>query len=275
MSLNLETTSEVAAAKVRRIDLKRITLCDDMQPRLVISEDAIRRYKDALRQNPDSLPPVLLADLGEDQHGKGSNERMLTVVDGWHRFKAHEELRREKIKARVIQCSPERGRWLAALANLEHGLPLKRGDHRRVFRRYIQAGENRNPDGSPRSYRDIVGDLSGLRALGTIHKWMQKDFPSIAAEMAKSGEEVEPEAPKESTSSYAQIQMKSFALGLVRMAKVAVKEDKEDIKGDILEWSLFLTENLGRTIGIEPKDLFEAAQEAEWQSRRELEDESL
>jgi hypothetical protein len=279
MALTLDTTPEVAAAKVQWIDLQRITTSDDMQPRLVISEDAIRRYKDRLRQDRDAFPPVLLADLGAgtrpDPKNPWNQEAMLTVIDGWHRFRAHEETRMERIKARVIHCSPERAMWLAALANMHHGLPLKRGDQRRVFRRYITAAENRNPDGSPKSYRDIEADLGGLRGASTIHGWMQRDFPMLAAEMAKRGEVMEPEPWKEPRESHAQREIKKSTLNIVHVAKRAAKEDKEDITGDILWCCRYLTMSLGDTIGIAPERLFEAAKEAEWRACQDEGDEAL
>lgn len=271
MALTLDTIPEVAAAKTRWVPLQHIAAEDDMQPRLTISEDAIRRYKDTLRANPRAFPPILLADIGTTKETWRGEERALVVVDGWHRFRAHGELGKDRIQARVIQCSTEHARWIAALANMHHGLPLKRGDQRRVFRRYVEAGQNRHPDGSPKSYRAIVEDLSGLRAANTIHGWMQQDFPKIAAEMAKRGEVMEETAPREHRLSYTQQRMKEFSLALVRMAKMAVKEDREDAREYVLWCSMHLTENIGWTLGIDPRELFEVAKEAAWQQQQAAE----
>jgi hypothetical protein len=258
MALNLETIPELSGVKTTHVPLKRIRAGENMQPRVLISEDTIRRYKDTLRNAPTApFPPILLGDLGEAPGERGGTT--YTVIDGFHRYKAHEELRRERIMARIIRCSRERAEWLAALANMHHGLPLKRGDQRRVFRRYVCAGENRHRDSNPKSYREIVEDLSGLRSIGTIHKWMQQDFPGVAAEMADRDGPIEEDAPKEPTTSYAVAKLKEFSLALTRIARLAAKEDKERGREAVLEWSLFLTENLARTIGIEPSKLYEAA----------------
>lgn len=275
MTLSIETAPELVAVKTKRVPLTDVTTDDDVQPRVVISEDAIRRYKDALRNNRNSLPPVLLADLGAVKETWEGRRKVLTVIDGYHRFKAHEELREKSILARVIRCDPERARWLAALANMTHGLPLKRGDHREAFRRYVRAGENRKPDGGLKSYREIVGDLNGMRAVGTVYKWMQRDFPQIAAEMAERDGPLEVEEQGKPEQSYALRQLKDYCLGVTRVAKLAAKDGEESAREDLLGWSLFLTENLGQTIGIEPGRLFEVAKEAEWRSRQRFEEVGL
>ncbi len=45
-------------------------------------------------------------------------------------------------------------------------------------------------------------------------------------------------------------------LGVARVAGLAAKDGEEGVRDDILGWFLFLTENLGRTLGIAPGKLF-------------------
>ncbi|WP_205633399.1 helix-turn-helix domain-containing protein, partial [Devosia elaeis] len=87
---------------------------------------------------------------------------------------------------------------IAALysVNSAHGIPLKGPEVRAMFRRYVEAGHHRMPDGGFKSYREIGREIG--RSHPTIMKWMQSDFPKEAAHMgnedapAKAGGEGAP-----------------------------------------------------------------------------------
>ncbi len=86
----------------------------------------------------------------------------LTLVDGWHRVAAQERIGRKKVKARVIEGTEKEARWMAAAANLHHGLPLKRAEMRNVFRAYVEAGQYKEANGKLKSYRQIATEIGGV-----------------------------------------------------------------------------------------------------------------
>lgn len=125
--------------------------------------------------------------------------RMPVLVDGWHRVAAHQAIGSAAVEAMVRDATEREARWLAAEANLAHGLPLKPREVREAFRAFIKARRHRlpaKPGAEPGrlSYRQIATALGGHVTHQTVHNWMQKDFPDTAREYA--GEVTPPaEAP--------------------------------------------------------------------------------
>ena len=72
---------------------------------------------------------------------------------------------------------------LAAEANLKHGVPLNRGETRKLLSAYVKAGRHRLGKRRVKSSRDIAKDLHGLASHATILKWMKSDFPSVYRQM--------------------------------------------------------------------------------------------
>jgi hypothetical protein len=109
----------------------------------------------------------------------------LQLVDGFHRYEAAERARRRDIKAVVLEAE---GRtraevlWMAVEANRRNGVPIGRAERRVVFRRFVEAGQNRNPDGSLMSSREVVRALQ-FGSHQSVLTWMQMDFPKVHAEM--------------------------------------------------------------------------------------------
>jgi hypothetical protein len=119
------------------------------------------------------MPPITVAKV-EDSY---------FLVDGWHRLAAFEQIDNGGcIEVEVIDTTHREVYWLAAKANLKHGLPLKSKEIRAVFRAYISARKHLDGDRT-RSYREIAQDIGGLNSHMTIRRWMIKDFPKIAQRM--------------------------------------------------------------------------------------------
>jgi len=129
----------------------------------------LRRYKAGL-----PMPPIKVARV---QGGA------LVLVDGWHRVAALKELGRATAEAEVIPMSLREARWAAARANLDHGVPLRRGEYRNVFKAYVHARQHIGKRGVFKSYRDIAGEIGGTRSYTTVRNWMLSDFPEIAKKM--------------------------------------------------------------------------------------------
>jgi hypothetical protein len=133
----------------------------------------VTRYANALKAEQE-LPPIQVAKLNG----------AAVLVDGFHRVAAMERLGRPYAEAvLVVVASEEEARWLAAEANLNHGLRLNSSDMRGVFRAYVNAGRHKKGRGV-KSSREIARDLSGMRGHNTILAWMRSEFPSIARQMS-------------------------------------------------------------------------------------------
>lgn len=178
----------------------------DYQVRQEINPETVDRYANVLRAHPEALgrdaegnplgrsplPPIKVAMVNG----------ALVVVDGWHRIAAHEQLELRDIEAEITgNLSEEDARWMAAKANMQHGLPLKRKELRAAFGAFVKAHQHviRDPQGRPyadrfKSYAVITSDFGGLAGRSTIQRWMQEDFPKIAREIGEgfSGHPAEP-----------------------------------------------------------------------------------
>jgi ParB-like nuclease domain len=133
----------------------------------------VTRYANVLKAEQE-LPPIQVAKLNG----------AAVLVDGFHRVAAMERLGRLYAEAVVVEAASEdEARWLAAEANLKHGLPLKSSDMRGVFRAYVNAGRHKKGRGV-KSSREIARDLSRMRGHNTILAWMRRDFPQIARQMS-------------------------------------------------------------------------------------------
>ncbi len=120
------------------------------------------------------------------------------VVDGWHRLAAHDKLGLPTIEAEIVEgVTDKEAQWLAAAANLQHGLQLGREDWRRAFRAFVRAGHHhvenlqgrRHPTGNKhyKSYAQITKECRLPVRKTTIHRWMRQDFPSVWRTMGEAG----------------------------------------------------------------------------------------
>lgn len=159
------------------VNLDSFEVDDAIQPRRFLSRDALKRYQMAYRIGPDAMPPIKLGRLPDG--------RML-LIDGFHRVHAAKLIGHARLRAEVVPTTLEAAPWLAVEANIKNGVPIHRRHKREVFRRFIEAGQNRRPDGLPMSSRAIAA-LLPIASHTSILTWIKSDFPALYKEM--TGEE--------------------------------------------------------------------------------------
>lgn len=160
-------------SKIYELALSDILIDDKLQVRRRLNEAAITNYT-AIYKSGGAMPPLRVARVPSGA---------LILVDGWHRVAALRRLEVGRASVEIIETSERGARWEAARANLKHGVPLKNGEYREVFRAYVSARQHRGRNGKLKSYRDIAHDIGGTRAYTTIRNWMLADFPRIAEDM--------------------------------------------------------------------------------------------
>ncbi|WP_019199329.1 ParB/RepB/Spo0J family partition protein [Afipia birgiae] len=155
------------------IKIADIAVRDDWQVRNKIDPTTVSNYKNIFK-NGGSLPPIQVALV----------DGALRLVDGWHRLAALALLGRDTVEATIFVATMSEARWAAANANLAHGLPLKPKEVRNVFNAYITSRRHYKANGRIKSYREMAEDINGVVSYRTLNRWMEKDHPKIAKEMA-------------------------------------------------------------------------------------------
>lgn len=106
------------------------------------------------------------------------------VVDGWHRVAARKALGEWSIAAEVVKATRAEAMLMAMLANLTHGLPLKKGERiaaaKRALGAYISARMHLKRPGEARSLREIAEALGGQVSHNTVRKWLWKHHRKTA-----------------------------------------------------------------------------------------------
>jgi hypothetical protein len=153
------------------VEIPQLALDPEFQMRRKLDAGTVKKYENVYKSGKP-MPPVKVARVAG----------VLVLVDGWHRVEALKRLNVSRVDAEVTEATREQALWMAARANLEHGLPLKTNELRDVFRTFIKAKQHVLPRGRLMSYRDIGAELG--KPQSTIYAWMKKDFPAIAAKMA-------------------------------------------------------------------------------------------
>lgn len=148
------------------VSLTHLVRSSEYQVRKKLDPVAVTRYETTLKAG-GTLPPVTVADV----------EGVLILVDGFHRVEARERLGEGRVEAEIIKTSKRDAKGMAAMANLQHGLPLKNSEIRRAFGLYIEARRHVKTRKQLKSYREIGQELGKPHT--TIRQWMQKDFPRI------------------------------------------------------------------------------------------------
>lgn len=179
------------------------------QIRHAINRAVVDRYANVLRAGVE-LPPVLVAIVAG----------VPVLLDGWHRVAAHQTFGATHVAAIITEASEREARWLAAEANLAHGLPLRAREVRDAFRAFIRARRHRVParaGGAPGrlSYREIAKALGGLVTHQTVSNWMHKDFPDIAREYGgEAGTPAEAPGPEDPEEGFAKAAQEAIAQAL-------------------------------------------------------------
>lgn len=161
-----------APARIETVQISTLLRDPRFQVRQKLDQQTINRYA-AVYSSGRAMPPIKVALVNG----------AAVVVDGWHRLAALDKLGRYQVAAEIVEASEQEAIWLAAQANLEHGLRLKSPEIRTAFRAYVRAKKHQKKWGNLKSYREIAEELGGLRRYTTIRHWMMKDFPNIAARM--------------------------------------------------------------------------------------------
>ncbi len=104
------------------------------------------------------LPPVKVARIG----------KALYLVDGFHRYFAHEDYGVSGIEASVARMSLEEARGEAMIANTTHGKALGRADKRKVWEAFVEAGRHLESPEVPKSSRVISAALNGMYSHETV-----------------------------------------------------------------------------------------------------------
>ena len=99
-----------------------------------MSRDAIRRYAQVYRSDPEGMPPIRLGRLPDGR---------LVLIDGFRRVEAAKLSGVWKFRAVVVPTSDPEAPWLAVEANIKNGVPIPRAEKRAVFRKFVNAGRNR------------------------------------------------------------------------------------------------------------------------------------
>ena len=140
------------------------------QVRHGLDRATVSRYAAAMASG-SGFPPVTVALV----------DGVPVLVDGWHRVEALQGIDRHDVEAVIVPATEQEAVWMAAKANITHGLPLRKAELRKVFQAYIRSQQHRKGRGI-KSYREMAKELSGVTH-NTVRNWMQKDFPKIARAM--------------------------------------------------------------------------------------------
>jgi hypothetical protein len=115
------------------VPIARLIVDPTLQVRKQLNRETVRRYAEVLSQseNPEwRFPPVEVAIVGGAWY----------LTDGFHRIEAARVAGLAEIGAEARPAaSIEEARWRAAVANLRHGLPLRKAEVREAFRRFVRA----------------------------------------------------------------------------------------------------------------------------------------
>ena len=159
------------------VPMKAIHFDGLLQVRNAVDFGQVNNYANAMTSGA-KFPPVRVAKIPDKHH--------LTVIDGWHRLHAAQYLGVEALPIIIEEMSFRDAMGEAALANLTHGLPIKRSELRQAFGMFVRSGRNRKGKGkniSYMSYRELAQALQGAVKHTTLLNWMRKDFPKIANAM--------------------------------------------------------------------------------------------
>lgn len=146
------------------IALEEIDLATAYMPRDHIDFDVIDEYK----INIDDLPPILVAI--------GTGSKPYILIDGWHRYYAHEKMGRKTIVVVFDKNLEPKDFFFAAIrANKAHGIRFTAEEKKRISRRlFIQ--ENRSAAEisqaigcSLRHATDLIKDLAHEKKRHAIH----------------------------------------------------------------------------------------------------------
>jgi ParB-like nuclease domain len=144
----------------------------DYQVRHKLCDNTIKRYISSMKAG-QVFPPLRVALV----------DNVPCLVDGFHRAAALQFLGHVMAEAVVVEATRDEALWMAAQANMTHGLPLKNTELRKVFKVYLQTGQYKKGSGKRKSFREMAEEIG--KGHTTLWNWMKADCPKILRLYAK------------------------------------------------------------------------------------------
>ena len=107
--------------RIKEVPIAKIKMDKALQPRAAMTADAVAEYAEAMQDGAEMPPCIVVWDT-----------KAYWLCDGFHRVTAAQSLKWKSIKCEVIEGSREDAMWLAAAANLKHGVRRSNNDKRRA-----------------------------------------------------------------------------------------------------------------------------------------------
>ena len=127
--------------EIQTLDLSRITLDDELQPRIKRNKTLSAQFIELLNDHQTNFPPLVVFQ----------DESTYYLADGYHRYYAYVNTYTEKVACHVYQGTKRDALLFSVGANGTHGLNMTNADKRRAVMKLIQ-----DPEWSQWSDRDIA-----------------------------------------------------------------------------------------------------------------------
>lgn len=163
-----------AMPDTRTVAIRSLVRDPCYQVRGRLDEATVSRYASVLAEGL-TMPPIKVANVNG----------VLIVVDGHHRIAAQERRGLGAVAAEIFTANASEAQWMAAQANMAHGLPLRKAEIRTAFHALIRARRHIPGPGKLLSYRELTVLMGGLIRHTTLRTWMMADFPHIARQMSQ------------------------------------------------------------------------------------------
>lgn len=121
--------------RIKEVPIKQITMDKALQPRTALTAEAVTEYAEAMQEGA-AMPPCLVV----------WDSQTYWLCDGFHRVTAAKELKFKSIACEVVEGTRNDAMWLAAAANLKHGVRRTNLDKRRAVQMALMC----KPDSSLR-----------------------------------------------------------------------------------------------------------------------------
>ena len=135
---------------IQNLDIDKIRIDGDTQPRVAIDENVVKQYADDLEAGA-KFPPVQVMSDGATYW----------LVDGFHRYHAHKKLGKTQIAAKVANGVQTEAQWQSLTANKAHGLRRTNEDKAKAILKALKL----RPDVTDYVIADHVGVAATLEAL--------------------------------------------------------------------------------------------------------------
>ena len=109
------------AQRIKEVPLGKITMDKALQPRMALTNEAVSEYAEAMQDGAE-LPPCVVVWDGTTHW----------LCDGFHRVNAALRLKWKSIRCEITEGTRDDAMWLAAAANLKHGVRRTNADKQRA-----------------------------------------------------------------------------------------------------------------------------------------------